>query len=137
MCVPNFADYEGVLFGYSARTTAVCNFQNRPSVFVVKGVYQSKISIVPHSLAHMANRRAGNPVKTISEPGVVADFNAQNHCTNYLEPVVSSRRELLSDNPVHIRGDNSLVLFAIALIKTALGGLFLAIGAHAVIFDCE
>jgi hypothetical protein len=38
----------------------------------------------------------------LSEPGVVVDFNAQNHCTNYLEPAVSSGRELLSDNPVHI-----------------------------------
>jgi hypothetical protein len=28
---------------------------------------------------HMANC-AGNPVKTVSEPGVVADFNARNHC---------------------------------------------------------
>jgi hypothetical protein len=50
----------------------------------------------------MANR-AGNPVKTVSEhggiippwsaPGVVADFNARNHCTN-LELAVSSGREL-------------------------------------------
>jgi hypothetical protein len=77
--------------------------------------------------------RAGNPIKTVSEPGVVADFNARNHCTNYLnmEPAVSSRRrELLSNNPVHISGDNSLVLFSIALIKSVLGGLFLAIGTH-------
>jgi hypothetical protein len=45
---------------------------------------QSKISIiVPHSSAHMANR-AGNPIKTVSEPGVVADFNVRNH-PNYLE----------------------------------------------------
>jgi hypothetical protein len=78
----------------------------------------------------MQANRAGNPVKTVSEPGVVDDFNVRNHCTNYLEPAVSSGRELLSDNPVHIRGDNSLVLFAIALIKSALGGLFLAIGTH-------
>jgi hypothetical protein len=52
---------------------------------------------------------------------------------NYLEPAVSSGmsgHELLSDNPVRIRGNNSLVLFAIALIKSALGGLFLAVGMH-------
>jgi hypothetical protein len=36
----------------------------------------------------------------VSEPDVVADFNAQNHCTNYLEPAVSSGCELESDNPV-------------------------------------
>jgi hypothetical protein len=41
----------------------------------------------------MANR-AENPIKTASEPGVVADFNVRNHRTNYLEPAVSSGREL-------------------------------------------
>jgi hypothetical protein len=41
----------------------------------------------------MANR-AGNPIKTVSEPGVVADFNARNHCIIYLEPAVSSGHEL-------------------------------------------
>jgi hypothetical protein len=59
--------------------------------------------------------RAGNPIKTVLEPGVAFHFNAQNHCPNYQEPGVSSGRELLSDNPVHVRGDNSLVLSAIAL----------------------
>jgi hypothetical protein len=78
---------------------------------------------------------ASNPVKTVSEPGVVADFNARSHCSNYLEPAGSSGRELLLDNPVRIGGDNSLVLFAIALIKSALGGLFLAIGTY--IFGCK
>jgi hypothetical protein len=35
----------------------------------------------------MANH-AGHPVKSVSEPGVVADFNVRNHCTNHLEPAV-------------------------------------------------
>jgi hypothetical protein len=68
----------------------------------------------------MANR-VGKP----SEPGVVADFNARNHYKlSGTGGFIWTRAE--SDNPVRIGGDNSLVLFAIALLKSALlVGLFL------------
>jgi hypothetical protein len=68
----------------------------------------------------MANR-AGYPVKTVSEPGVVSRFQ----CAKPLYKLSGTGAFIWTwavvDNPVRIGGDNSLVL---------LRGLFLAMGTH-------